>query len=104
MNSILAKLYADENGFIVSGELVLVSTIAVLGLVVGLSEVAGNLNNELEDIGSAFGSMNQSYQTQGACGHKGSSYGSQYKDKADFCDGADIKCTGPANEIGCYHN
>lgn len=103
MNTLFAKLYADEQGFIVSGELVLVSTIAVLGLVVGLSEVAGNINHELEDIGSAFGSMNQTYQTSGACGHKGSSKGSQYQDKADFCDGADIKCTGPSNELGCYH-
>ena len=53
----LKALYNDENGFIVSGELVLISTIAVLGLIVGLSEVAGNINNELEDIGSAFGSI-----------------------------------------------
>lgn len=103
MKNVIAKLYNDENGFIVSGELVLVSTIAVLGLVVGLSEVAGNINNELEDIGSAFGSMNQTFKTSGSCGHKGSSYGSQYKDKVDFCDGADISNNGPSNEIGCYN-
>ena len=103
MNKLFAQLYADEQGFIVSGELVLVSTIAVLGLVVGLSEVAGNINHELEDIGSAFGSMNQTYKVSGACGHKGSSYGSQYKDRVDFCDGADISNNGPSNEIGCYN-
>lgn len=101
-NNILASLYNDENGFIVSGELVLISTIAVLGLVVGLSEVAGNINNELEDIGSAFGSMNQTYRTSGSCGHKGSNSGSQYSDKVDFCDGADIQSHGPSAEMGCY--
>ena len=35
-----AALINDESGFIVSAELVLVSTIAVLGMIVGLSEVA----------------------------------------------------------------
>ncbi len=100
----LKALYNDENGFIVSGELVLISTIAVLGLIVGLSEVAGNINNELEDIGSAFGSMNQSFSVQGSCGHKGSNQGSQYKDKADFCDGADIQSTCPKQEMGCYNH
>ena len=47
--------------------------------------------------------MNQTYKVSGACGHKGSSYGSQYKDKVDFCDGADISNNGPSNEIGCYN-
>lgn len=102
MNNVLKSLYNDENGFIVSGELVLVSTIAVLALIVGLSEVSGNINNELEDIGSAFGSMNQTFKVSGSCGHKGSSYGSQYKDKTDFCDGADISNNGPSQEVGCY--
>lgn len=37
----LKSLYNDDNGFIVSGELVLISTIAVLALVVGLTEVSG---------------------------------------------------------------
>lgn len=98
----LTSLYNDENGFIVSGELVLISTIAVLGLIVGLSEVSCNINNELEDIGSAFGAMNQTFQTSGSCGHKGSSQGSQYKDQADLCDGANIRCTGPSQEMGCH--
>ena len=81
------KLINDDAGFIISAELVLVATIAVLGMIVGLSEVALNVNNELEDVGSAFAGMQQSYHIQGTCGHKGHMSGSSFQDTADFCDG-----------------
>ena len=84
--TILAKLYRDEAGFIVSAELVLVSTIAVLAMIVGLSEVAHNVNNELEDVGSAFGNISQTFQYYGTCGHKGNTNGSSFYDVPDYCD------------------
>lgn len=83
--ALLNKLYNDEAGFIVSAELVLVSTIAVLGMVVGLSELSWNVNEELEDVGSAFASVNQSYHAKGASGHKACRTGFSFKDHADFC-------------------
>ena len=88
MNTFNALLN-DEAGFIVSAELVLVATICVLGLIVGLSEVACNVNNELEDVGSAFTCLNQSYNLD--CSHscKASSNGSNYQDQAEFCDSPD---------------
>ena len=89
MLKLINALKNDEAGFIVSAELVLVSTIAVLGLVVGLSEVSLNINNELEDVGSAFSCVQQSYNTSGVCGHKGNTSGSGFCDTADFCDGQD---------------
>ncbi|HAW27080.1 MAG TPA: branched-chain amino acid aminotransferase, partial [Planctomycetaceae bacterium] len=54
MKNIINQLINDEAGFIVSAELVLISSIAVLAMIVGLSEVANNVNQELEDVGSAF--------------------------------------------------
>src|SRR5436190_23370644 len=69
MTRVAAALLNDEAGFIVSAELVLISTITVIGMVVGLSEVAIGINNELEDDGSAFGALNQSYSDPGACAH-----------------------------------
>lgn len=81
------QLLNDDAGFIVSAELVLVATIAVLGMIVGLSEVALNINNELEDVGTAFSCLQQSYYTDGFTGHKGWSSSSSYRDKAEFCDG-----------------
>ena len=47
MTNLFTKLIHDEAGFIVSAELVLVATVGVLAMVVGLSEVALNVNNEL---------------------------------------------------------
>ncbi len=89
MLKLINALKNDEAGFIVSAELVLVSTIAILGLVVGLSEVSLNINNELEDVGSAFSSVQQSYRTSCSSGHKASMSGSGFCDQADFCDGQD---------------
>lgn len=84
----LAKqLLNDEAGFIVSAELVLVATIVVIGLVVGLAELALNVNNELEDVGSAITCIQQSYCVDGASGHNGWASSSHFQDEAEFCDG-----------------
>ena len=89
MYALLNHLKNDEAGFIVSAELVLVATIAVLGMIVGLSEVAWNVNQELEDVGSAFSSIDQSFYAQGAKGHKGRTSGFCFHDRADYCAGQD---------------
>lgn len=96
MQALMQQLWRDEAGFIVSAELVLVGTIAVLGLIVGLSEVAAGINQELEDVGTAFGSINQTFQYNGHRGHKGKSFGSVFWDFRDECDGeCDITCDAP---------
>ncbi|MBS0205809.1 MAG: branched-chain amino acid aminotransferase [Planctomycetes bacterium] len=86
MPTLFAALIHDESGFIVSAELVLVATIAVLGMIVGLSEIALNVNNELEDVGSAFGSLNQTYCVKGIKGCAGYSSGTEFRDNIDNCD------------------
>ncbi|MBX3437721.1 MAG: branched-chain amino acid aminotransferase [Planctomycetaceae bacterium] len=87
MTRLIAQLHQDEAGFIVSAELVLVATICVLGMLVGLAELALNINNELEDVGSAFQSLQQSYCVSGFDGHKGYKSGSSFNDGCDFCAG-----------------
>ena len=86
MNALFTRLMNDEAGFIVSSELVIVATVAVLAMVVGLSEVGINVNNELEDVGSAIGAMNQSINLQGTTGHQSMVGGSIFQDRIDFCD------------------
>lgn len=54
----LKRLWADENGFIVSSELVLVSTLVGLAMVVGLSEVSSAINSELSDVAQGFSRCN----------------------------------------------
>jgi hypothetical protein len=92
------NLLNDEAGFVVSAELVMISTVLVLGLVVGLAEVANGVNQELEDVASAFGSVNQTFRFSGLTGHKGFIVGSAFGDKSDYCDSQfDINCDGGAS-------
>lgn len=87
MSTLITRLWTDEAGFLISGELVLVSTIVTLGMVVGLSEVSVAINHELGDVAAAFGSVNQSYRYQGLFDDDKSSHdGSGFRDYADDCD------------------
>ncbi len=96
MTNVLKALWNDNAGFVISTELILVSTIAVLGLMVGLTEVASGVNQELEDVASAVGSMNQSYVFAGFSGCKATTVGSCFTDIVDQCDGqGDITCNAP---------
>jgi Flp pilus assembly pilin Flp len=106
MRNVFAQLINDEAGFIVSAELVLVATIGVLALIVGLTEVAFNVNNELEDVGSAIGSINQTYQYNGTSGTKGQVAGSVFWDNSDAGDSAnDIVCSvAPTGEDTSWQN
>ena len=88
----LRKLWKDEAAFIVSAELILITTILILSLVVGLSEIAEGINHELNDVSNVFGSIRQEYSYDGferssKCGH-GEAFvsGSRWADHADPCD------------------
>lgn len=95
--NILNALKNDENGFIVSAELVLVGTILVVGMIVGLTELSFGVNEELEDVGSAIGAINQTYYFTLASGHKGEVVGSTFLDFTDECDGQkDLSCDSDA--------
>ena len=82
----------DENGVIVSAEIVLVATILVLGMVVGLAELQSAIVGELSDVASAFGNVDQSFSTSGFISYKASggvksrTYGASYYDNVDVCD------------------
>ena len=111
----LNKLFRDESGVIISAELALVLTIAVLAMVVGLSEVAVAVNTELNDVSNAIGALNQSYSVTGfkgnngagaaaaksksyALGASGSGFG--FSDAVDDCDcntSCDLVCGAPGD-------
>jgi hypothetical protein len=87
----LKTLLIDEAGMIVSAELVLVLTIAVLAMIVGLTEVAVAVNTELNDVSNAIGALNQSYAYTGFCSTsqgKTKSFvsGGSFTDRLDDCD------------------
>lgn len=88
----LSKLFSDESGVIVSAELVLVLTVAVLAMVVGLSEIAVAVNTELNDISNAIGALDQSFSYTGFSSDKAAGNfknfvgGSKFADSTDDCD------------------
>ena len=88
----LKTLWNDESGVILSAELVLISTILVLGMVVGLVELQCSIVAELSDLSSAFGNLSQSYNISGFASSKGANQfkartsGARYTDNPDTCD------------------
>jgi len=82
-----------------------VLTILVIGVIVGLSEVAVAVNTELNDISNAIGALDQSYFFTGFRGtdnqavkNKSNTAGSRFNDAHDDCDQnstCDLVCGAP---------
>lgn len=105
----LRQLWNDECGAVISAELVLVLTILVIGVIVGLSEVATAVNTELNDISNAIGALDQSYAFTGFKGTgaggtgklKSVTAGSRFTDAHDDCDKndtCDLVCGPPVGD------
>ncbi|HVJ69502.1 MAG TPA: hypothetical protein VM510_16110 [Caulifigura sp.] len=93
MSRIWRSLLRDERGFVITAELILISTVLVLGLVVALNTVKTAIAGELGDVANAIGSLNQSYYTHGFHGCRTANggvaartYGSAFLDRADSSD------------------
>jgi hypothetical protein len=86
MSATWRSLLRDERGFVISAELVLISTVLVLGLAVALSAVKTALAGELSDVAGAIGKVNQTYYTHGFHGHGSRVYGSAFLDEEDSSD------------------
>lgn len=91
MKTLFQAFTRDENGFVISAELVLVMTIGVLAMVVGLTAVRDAVTHELNDIAHAFGSVSQTYSYNGLSkncngGAHASINGAGFNDSADECD------------------
>ena len=81
----------DENGFVVSAELMLVITLMFCAAAVGWGAVKDSLANELNDVSHAIGSVSQSYSVTGLSkakigGTHATCAASGYNDRQDDCD------------------
>ena len=102
MKTLCNRLFTDESGVILSAELVLILTIAVLGIVTGLASVQQAVVYELTDLGLAFSGLNQSYATPSYFGGrkwcngslKSFAAGSSFFDIYDGCTGVNSGATG----------
>jgi hypothetical protein len=84
------ELWGDESGFIVSTDLVLISSILVIGMLVGLVSLRDQVVQELGDVAVAVGNLNQSYSfgavTVAFGGYTFTVAGSEFADASDFCE------------------
>ena len=74
MKNMFRNLWNDDAGFIVSGEIVFLFTITVIGLVVGWVHVRGAMVSELTDVANAIAALRQDYAFGGivsSCGLAG---------------------------------
>jgi hypothetical protein len=98
LSSTIKRLWDDESGFVVSSDLILVSSILVLGLLVGLVSLRDLIVQELGDVAMAVGNLNQSYSFAGHTvefdGLEFTVAGSSFTDESDFGEGG----TGENNE------
>jgi hypothetical protein len=60
MRQLLKAFTSDEDGFLISAELVLVCTLLVLGCIVGMAALSEAINTELSEIAE---SLYASFQT-----------------------------------------
>ncbi len=85
MATCFQQFLRDESGLVITAELIMIITIAVISLTAGWGAVASMLAEELEDVANSVGSLDQSYNYRGisAPGHASCS-GSGFNDSANL--------------------
>jgi len=87
--STLRCLLEDEDGFVVSSELMLMSSLVVLGLLVGLESARSAVTAELSDVVGSMQDLNQSFSVDGIVYHNSNVAGFDFVDDTDECDSPD---------------
>ncbi|WP_372761980.1 hypothetical protein [Pseudoalteromonas sp.] len=74
-----------QTGFVLTSELIVLSTTMVAALVIGLSTMRDSVTAELEDVAEAIGSLDQSYAFDGMINAEGTAEvsGSGFIDAVD---------------------
>lgn len=92
MYSIL-KLWNDEAAFVATTDLILISSILIIGTIVGLTTFRDQVVQELGDVSASVSALNQSYSYASVVitfgGQTFSVAGSQFVDTTDDCDTGD---------------
>ncbi len=59
MRTLITRFWHEEQGVVVSAEIMLIGTILVIGMIVGLKSVRDAVVSELADVAQAFYSLQQ---------------------------------------------
>ncbi len=84
----LSQLWRDENGAVITTELVLVLTIMVIGAMTGLVSLRDAIVTELADVADAIATLDQSYVIPGVTSQFAATAGTEFIDLPDQGDGA----------------
>lgn len=82
---LLRRFWANDSGFVLSAELALVASLLAIGMTVGLASLRNQMVQELDDVGEAIGSVDQTYAYSGL-GKVGVGFvaGSSFADQVNF--------------------
>ena len=102
MARFVKQLWTDEEGFLLAAELIFIATLLVIGLVAGWTKLRNAAVEEMNDVGLAIGSIQQSFSYAGATFTGGGSFaivdGSSFVDQQDATDAADgLDLPGPGD-------
>ena len=86
MKTMWTRFCQDENGFVISTELIFIATIVVIGMVTGLVTVRDQVGLELADVADAVSELDQSFSFAAVTATVGSVAGSTFSDQPDFCE------------------
>ena len=78
------QFWRDDAGFVVSAELIFITTIMVIGLIAGLSAVRNQMALELADLADAVSEFDQSFSFAAVTATVGSVAGSNFVDAPDL--------------------
>jgi Flp pilus assembly pilin Flp len=77
MRNMMRKLWSDDQGALIATEYLFVTTIIVIGTVVGLTNIRDAVNAELTELGNAILALSEGYTISGSSGAGASVQGSQ---------------------------
>jgi hypothetical protein len=83
---LIRNIWQDETGVITTTDLILASTILVIGAIVGLTTLRDQVVQELGDMAAAVGALDQGYGFAGATVGGFTVAGSTFVDTSDSCE------------------
>ena len=91
----VSKLSKKQAGFVMTTELVLLSTVMVVGLVAGMVTMRDALTAEMEDVAEAIGQLDQTYAFNGIVNGENTAAieGSGFGDATDASAGDGVEFT-----------
>ena len=62
---LLYRLWSEDDGYILSSEVVLLGSLLIVGSIAGITAVRDSIVGEMQDVSNALGGMNQSFRIVG---------------------------------------